>query len=454
MNNTSTKSPLGRSWSNLSNQLALKFFDVLNWSFAQKTLLIAVPALIYHTAAYYLWLIPYSADAAPYDFRLWIDYQLAWNGFLLASIIVAITAFRSGSELEWPFIVFVSFYHAWVVAAMYGFGTFTTYISGHLTCVLVVTLITFGTKTFVFSAVTCIAVFSLTQFGQFMDLLPHAPFLGNVGLDITSQPAFVRAAALTLFFINFQVVSLTLLVLAALHHSEARWVNALGLIKRYLPDAVADNIITGKGTTIDAPRRRRVTVMFADIVGFTDVADRVEPETTTQVLNEYLSAMVEVVEENQGTVNEFAGDGFMALFGAPKDLEPVNQARSAVSAALAINNTLADLNYQWRKLGLGQDLQIRIGINTGVLSVGSFGSQGRMTYTAIGLQTNVTARIQGHCKPGEILLSEATWQLVSEEIHCSQQESINVKGLHFPLTVYRVDQQRFIKKPDRNLRII
>ena len=80
-----------------------------------------------------------------------------------------------------------------------------------------------------------------------------------------------------------------------------------------------------------------------------------------------------------------------------------------------------------------------MGINTGMLSVGSFGSQGRMTYTAIGLQTNVTARIQAQCQPGGILLSDASWQLIREEVQCTPKGEIEVKGVHFPIKVYEVE---------------
>ena len=79
-----------------------------------------------------------------------------------------------------------------------------------------------------------------------------------------------------------------------------------------------------------------------------------------------------------------------------------------------------------------------MGINTGMLSVGSFGSQGRMTYTAIGLQTNVTNRIQSFCRPGEILLSDACWQLVRDQVPCTPRGEIEIKGVHFPIKVYEV----------------
>ncbi len=208
------------------------------------------------------------------------------------------------------------------------------------------------------------------------------------------------------------------------------------LIRRYVPPAVAERITAGDSAAVDVPHRRRVTILFSDIVGFTDIADRVDPETLTQVVGEYMASMAGIVEAHQGTLNEFAGDGLMALFGAPVELAVQDQALAAVRAAHAMQAALPGLNAAWRKLGLGADLRIRIGINTGMASVGSYGSAGRMTYTAIGLQTNIAARIQAHCEPGGVLISDATWQLVSDQVQAAPAGEVACKGVHFPVSVH------------------
>lgn len=207
-------------------------------------------------------------------------------------------------------------------------------------------------------------------------------------------------------------------------------------IRRYVPPSVVDHILHGDTIGISSPTRRRVTVLFADLVGFTHMADRVEAEVLTEVVNDYLDAMSQVVGRHGGTVNEFAGDGFMALFGAPDELTPEEQAVSAVRAARDLQAQMPRLNAAWTKLGVSADLAMRIGINTGVLSVGSFGSDGRMTYTAIGLQTNIAARIQTHCEPGGILLSDATWHLLKDRIECELRGEVECKGVHFPVRVH------------------
>lgn len=199
---------------------------------------------------------------------------------------------------------------------------------------------------------------------------------------------------------------------------------------------MVEHIIHGDTAGIDVPSRRRVTVLFGDLVDFTPMAERVEAEVLTTVVNDYLTAMSQIVAGHGGTVNEFAGDGFMALFGAPDELAPEDQALSAVRAAAALQAHIPALNAAWARLGVSTPLAMRIGINTGVLSVGSFGSDGRMTYTAIGLETNIAARIQSHCEPGGILLSDATWLLVNHRIRCEPRGEVQCKGVHHPVRVH------------------
>ena len=207
-------------------------------------------------------------------------------------------------------------------------------------------------------------------------------------------------------------------------------------IRRYVPQPVFDHIVDGDIDGIEAPTRRRVTVLFADLVGFTDLADRVEPEVLTRVVNDYMTAMSQLVDSHGGIVNEFAGDGLMALFGAPDPMDPEEQVVSAVEAAQEMQALLPTLNRQWHRLGATQPMRTRIGISTGVLSVGSFGSEGRMTYTAIGMHTNIAARVQSHCEPGQILLSDASWHLVNERIECTPRGTVQCKGVHYPVAVY------------------
>ena len=208
------------------------------------------------------------------------------------------------------------------------------------------------------------------------------------------------------------------------------------LLRRYAPSAVAGRIESGDASAVGQPQRLRVTALSSDVAGFTALADQIDPESLSQIINEYMATMSDVVESQGGVVTEFAGDGLMAIFGAPEAFEPEEQVRRALSAATAMHARLADLNKTWFRLGIEQPLQVRIGINTGMLSVGTFGSDGRATYTAIGLQMNVAARIQAQCEPGGILLSSASWHLVNDTVECDSLGEVTVKGVHYPISIY------------------
>ena len=207
------------------------------------------------------------------------------------------------------------------------------------------------------------------------------------------------------------------------------------MIRRYAPPAVADRLEHGD-TTVDSPQRRRVTVFFADVVGFTTLADRLDPEALAEIVNAYLGSVAQIIESHGGTLNEFAGDGVMAIFGAPDEMEPREQVRSALEAAQELQRSLPVWSQRWYALGIDQDLEARIGINTGVLSIGTFGSAVRATYTGIGLQTNIAARIQSECRPGSVLLSKTSWHLVSDRVRCEPRGEVQVKGVHFPIAMY------------------
>lgn len=207
------------------------------------------------------------------------------------------------------------------------------------------------------------------------------------------------------------------------------------LIRRYAPDSVVSRIELGD-TSVDQPQRRRITVFSSDVVGFTAMADRIDPEALAHIINDYLGAVSDLVERHGGTVTEFAGDGVMAIFGAPQEMDPVDQVRSAVAAAQELQASLATWSAAWFAHGIVEPANARIGINSGVVSVGTFGSALRATYTGIGLQMNIAARVQAQAEPGGILLSNTSWHLVKDVVVCEPRGEVMVKGVHFPIELY------------------
>lgn len=222
---------------------------------------------------------------------------------------------------------------------------------------------------------------------------------------------------------------------AALREQAEALDRANRLISRYVPAQVASRILAGDDT-VERLDRRKVTVFFSDVVGFSDLADRIEAEEFARLLNEYLAEMTAIADAHGGTVDKFIGDAIVVLFGAPTRGSEREHALAAVRMGLAMQARMAALRERWLREGIEEPFQVRIGVNTGVASVGNFGSHGRMDYTAIGRQVNLAARLQTACEPGRVLVSHATWALVESEIPCEPRGAIQVKGVHHPVRVY------------------
>src|SRR5262249_9575833 len=151
------------------------------------------------------------------------------------------------------------------------------------------------------------------------------------------------------------------------------------------------------------------TVLFCDLVGSVPIAERLDPEEYHDLLEEYLDVVFPEIYRHEGVVNVLAGDGLMALFGAPVARE--DSPECAVKAALAIRDALEPLGARLQAQR-GVSLQVRIGINTGPVVVGPVGNDRKMDYTAIGDTTNLASRLQVLAPPGGILISESTYRLV------------------------------------------
>lgn len=278
---------------------------------------------------------------------------------------------------------------------------------------------------------TFFAVIVATTAAERFGILPYAP-------------AFVeapyRAGKLSTFWFFWGVNGFSGLLVAVLVIVGAtqRLRRATALIRRYVPAQLAEKILSGEHTATLHPERRKLTLFFSDVVAFTDTADRMEPEDLAALLNEYLSEMAKIADAFGATVGQFVGDGIMIFFGAPEATSDRDHAVRAVRMALAMQQRMSELSEKWFAEGIGTPFRIRIGINTGVASVGDFGSEGRTTYSAIGNQTNLTARLQANCEVGKVLISHTTWALVKDEIPCEERGEVKVKGLHYPVRVYEV----------------
>jgi class 3 adenylate cyclase len=205
----------------------------------------------------------------------------------------------------------------------------------------------------------------------------------------------------------------------------------------YTPKHLAERILTFKSAL--EGERKQVTVLFCDVVGSTRLAERLGAEAMHEVMDRALRLMAESVHRYEGTVNQFLGDGLMALFGAPAALE--DHALRAVQAALAIQDAIGELSQDLQR-ERDVDIRVRIGLNTGLVVVGKIGDDLRMDYTAIGDTTNLAARVMALAEAGTILAAGATHRLVDGHVRSEVLGPVSVKGISEPVTVYRITGQR------------
>ena len=181
-----------------------------------------------------------------------------------------------------------------------------------------------------------------------------------------------------------------------------------------------------------------MTIMFSDIAGFTELADTLESEELTGVLNSYLTEMSNIALEYGATIDKYIGDGIMIFFGDPETKGIKNDAISCVKMAIDMQRRMRSLRQEWRGRGMENPFQLRIGINTGFCTVGNFGSEDRMDYTIIGSEVNLAARLQQHADLGDIVIAHETCALVNELLLTEEQTPTTVKGFTKPVRNYRV----------------
>lgn len=212
----------------------------------------------------------------------------------------------------------------------------------------------------------------------------------------------------------------------------------LTLMKMYLPSQLYESIAGGSLGGKLTYKRKKLTMFFSDIVGFTDVTDTLEPETLSSVLNEYLTEMSSIATVYGGTVDKFIGDAIVIFFGDPQFTDDETHAKQCLRMATEMLDKIKLLSGKWRAAGATQGLSVRMGINTGYCTVGNFGSEARMDYTIIGGQVNIAARLEKIADRNSIFISESTYALVKDIVEVTRPQITTVKGVHFPVKVYKV----------------
>jgi PAS domain S-box-containing protein len=202
---------------------------------------------------------------------------------------------------------------------------------------------------------------------------------------------------------------------------------------RYLTDEVVATVLESPVGLQIGGEKRKVTMLMSDLRGFTSMSERLAPARVVNMLNRYLTSMVGVIKNYQGTIDEFIGDAIFVLFGAPTWQE--NDAQRAVACAVAMQLAMDAVNEENRKEDL-PELEMGIGIHTGQVVLGNIGSSERMKYGVVGSQVNLTSRIQSYTTGGQILISETTRHEVGRMLKSGKQMEIKAKGIEHPITLF------------------
>lgn len=219
------------------------------------------------------------------------------------------------------------------------------------------------------------------------------------------------------------------------HKRLAREEVARANYSRFMPEYVVKQLLDNPNSFRLGGVNQQVTVLFADIRGFTALSEKENPEKVVSLLNRYFSVMTDIIFEHGGTLDKYIGDGLMAIFGAPTATE--EDALNAVKAAVTMQKRLAQLNAELYNEGYG-NISIGIGLHTGEATIGYIGSNKRSEYTAIGDTVNLASRLESNAAGGQILMSEATAAASGNLIPVNVREPLTVKNRVQPVNVLEV----------------
>lgn len=265
-------------------------------------------------------------------------------------------------------------------------------------------------------------------------------------LPITINPSVtVQLMILMISFayclLNSNMARHTHFLLADQHKSVLRQNDWLTLrtfrLSKYLSPALRKAILTGKDVKAGT-QEKTLTVFFSDMEGFTKLAENLDPEQLTALLNTYLTEMSEIAFRFGGTIDKVIGDSIMVFFGDPESRGVRSDAISCVSMALAMKKSMKELQARWAVEGIATPPALRMGINSGVCKVGNFGTENRLDYTLLGRAVNLASRLESSANSNEILVSKDTYELIKNAVQCMDKGQILVKGFADPVNVFSV----------------
>jgi len=267
-------------------------------------------------------------------------------------------------------------------------------------------------------------------------LIHSDEFLGVIHIDGTQAQHAFKRKDLQLFTGIVRHVAMVIANARLLRKIEDDAKNR-AQFERLLSPGVVEQIMNGKVKLEQGGELRKVTILFADIRGYTSLSHRSSATDVVMLLNRYFETVVDVVFRYGGTVDKYIGDEIMVLFGAP--IEVKNAPDQAVACALEMQAVMEKFNYQRDQNG-EEPIHIGIGINSGEVVVGSIGSSQTMQYTCIGDAVNVASRLTGMASPGQIIVSDETMKQLTSKIKAEPLSPVSIKGIEGSLQAYSIKE--------------
>ena len=214
-------------------------------------------------------------------------------------------------------------------------------------------------------------------------------------------------------------------------------VSVINKLTRFVPPQIWEPIVRADSPVSISNKRAKLTIMFSDIVGFTELSDSLSADNLADILNTYMHCMTLIANKHGAVLDKFIGDGMVCFFGEPTSRGSRQDALDCVAMAIDMRREMRTLRQKWRLMGF-EGLYIRIGITTGYCHVGNFGSNNRLSYTLIGKEANLASRLESSAGKGEILVSESTYDYICHDYECKHAGAFQLKGFDNKVEAWQV----------------
>ena len=214
-------------------------------------------------------------------------------------------------------------------------------------------------------------------------------------------------------------------------------VSVINKLARFVPPQIWEPIVRSDSPVTVSNKRAKLTIMFSDIIGFTELSDSLSADNLADILNTYMHCMTVIADKHGAVLDKFIGDGMVCFFGEPHSRGSRQDALDCVAMAIDMRREMRTLRQKWRLMGF-EGLYIRIGITTGYCHVGNFGSKNRLSYTLIGKEANLASRLESSAGKDQILVSESTYDYICHNYECQHVGAFLLKGFDDKVNAWQV----------------